>query len=382
MEDNIDYLKDFFGDEWIKAEFEKTEKRSMLKEVGARYFNYHPFVQYQYELLYLIRRADNLKKDDVVLMENWEKLNKTGCLLKLHMMKIEDKNEFLNRLKSAELFDDVLWELEVATIFLKNNINYDFKIPSPGDSNDLTCYIDNRALEIECKNKHIFDERFNKNDIFSHMLCNEVGKIKELYGKTIEFEYEEGCYEDIKTIVQEIKSKLLINNSVNTINKYRIEIKSDYSNMSPEQILNLNGVQRFYLASQQRKSDLYNMDIPNINNSIRIIIKFPKEVRNIKNIDSLIKTANKQLPNGGVIFLKVPYYDFDNMIKEIKKILNNNFSNIYCIKVVAFESEYIEDTGVKVSRREELVWGKLSNCKLTKKEFDFLSDNIAFSIYK
>lgn len=382
MEDNINYLRKFLGDEWVKNEFEKTEKKSMLKQVGSRYFNYHPFVQFQYELLYLIRRADALKKDDVILMENWEKLNKTGYLLKLQMMKIEDKNELLNRLRSAELFDDVLWELEVATIFLKNNIKYDFKVPKPGDSNDLTCYIDDRALEIECKNKHIFDERFNKNDIFSHMLCNEVGNIKELYGQTIEFEYEDGNYEDIKIIVKDIKDKLLINKSINIINKYRIEIKPECSNMNPEQILNLDGVQRFCLASQQRKSELYNAGIPNKNNSIRIIIKFPKEVRNLKNISALIKTANKQLPSGGVIFLKVPYYDFDNMVKDIKNILINNFSNIYCIKLVSFESEGIEDTGVKVSRREELIWGKLSNCKLTKKEFDFLNGNIAFSIYK
>lgn len=80
--------------------------------------------------------------------------------------------------------------------------------------------------------------------------------------------------------------------------------------------------------------------------------------------------------------MKVPHNDFDNIVVEIERMLKSNFSNIYCVKVVALEGEDFQDKGVKVSRKESLVLGDLKNCKLTKQEYDFLNSDIVFSIYK
>lgn len=280
MQDNVEYLRKFIGEEWIKAEVKKIENKSMLKEVGRRYFNYHPFVQFHYEIQFLIRRADALKEDSVLMGEFWEKLNRTGYLVKLQKDKIVDENEFRNRLRSAEQFDDALFELEVATILRKNNIEYNFKAPVIGDSNDITCFVDNRSLEIECKNKHILDARFNRNDTFSHMLCNALSEIKTLLkGKIIEIEFEDGNYEDIKTIVNEVKNNLKDNKSINVLDKYTIGLKYEYIKMSVEEVLNLNNVQRYYMVGEQKKSELYTKDQLAKNNLFGMVCKFPSENR-------------------------------------------------------------------------------------------------------
>lgn len=382
MYDNIEYLRNFIGKEWIEREIKKIEEKSSLKEVGSRYFNYHPFVQYHYEISYLLRRADALKMESVVLGKTWEKLNRAGYILQLQLEKIVDKLDLRNKLRNSEQFDDVIWELEVGTMLMKNNIKYTFKRPVKGDSNDITCFIDNKPLEIECKNKHIVDDNYRNNNAFLHKLCNKLDEIEILKGKLIEIEFDYGIIEDIKIIVNEIKNNLRDNNSISVLNKYSISFKPEYKKMNATETLNIDKVQNYYLIGKQKKSDLYKREVPIDENTIGIVAKFPNENKNLNNLSLLIKSANKQLPNGGIVFLKVPYDDFENIVKDLEKMLINDFSKVFCIKLISLDSKYIENNGVKISRKEKLILGDLRNCKISKEEFDFLNGNIAFSIYK
>ena len=56
--DNILFLEEFIGTEWLNTHFEKINTRSPLKGAGNSLNIYHPWVHYMYELEYLLKRAE------------------------------------------------------------------------------------------------------------------------------------------------------------------------------------------------------------------------------------------------------------------------------------------------------------------------------------
>jgi hypothetical protein len=378
----IEFLRAFIGEDWIKAEIKKIEDRSRLKEVGSEYEDYHPFVKYHYEIKYLLRRAEALKQEDVLLQESYYRLSIAGYLIMVNLNKIRNHSDLKNRLRDANQFYDAIWEFEVATMFLKNKIKYSFKEPVQDDSNDITCFIDDKPLEIECKNKHTVYVKHRKNQMFAHILANKLSNTKLFKDSTYIISFDEGNFEHIKSIVKCMIENLNSKKNYTVLQRYGIQRISGDEVDVIETLQSDTDVREVIVVKEIDKKDLFSNDVSKGNTQMQFIFKYPEANTKIKNIDKLLKDANSQLPNSGVVFLKVPLMVFNDAIKEITDILNTRCSNLKAVKVIAIEEKFIEGSGVKISRKEELVINQRCKESLTEKELNFLKADIAFSIFK
>lgn len=378
----VKYLEEFIGKEWIEQEFEKIEKKSKLKEIGGSYENYHPFVQFRYEIRYLLRHAEAFKENEILLRENHSILANAGYLLYINFDKIPNKKDTLMRLRDAKKFHDVIWELEVATMFAANQVEYQLRDPAVGATNDICCHIDNRFLEVECKNKVVEDPVYAKNQIFAHMLVNKFSNIATFYGKTIEIRYEEAFYEDIKQVVSTAAKMLNKVDYCSICGKYRISNNKKYQDKSPQYLMSKSDIRGVMVVKETSRKKLYTYKESDAKTKMRFVLKYPDEKTDIKNLETVLSKANTQLCNGGVVFLHVPFHSFDEAKAKIENILRISSSNIMAVKLVSLDTSNDPEHGVKISRKEELILSERSKYKLTEKEIEFLSKNIAFSKYR
>ncbi|MDD4110673.1 MAG: hypothetical protein PHS54_03880 [Clostridia bacterium] len=376
----IDYIEEFIGKEWILEEFDKIEKRSQLKEIGARYFNYHPFVKMFYELRYLLRKAEHLGEESIVLGKIYERLSHSGFVLEKQMEKIPNKIEFKSRLRDSENFEDVIWELETATMLMYKNIVYNFNNTETEKTSDISCEIENIKIDIECKNKHADKRIDNKNNIFFHLFCNAIGKVAELRGKVIDIKFDESRTEDIPILVDAIKSKCLEKEIA--ILTYKIDLYETPNDFEPFYAMSENDVSLMGVVSEQKKSELYKNIEVDYKKSLIIIFRFPFEKTNLNGIKSLVRKANKQVKKSGVVFLKVPYDIHDESARFIERFLNGSYSKIAGIKLVSFKNEYINDFGVKISRKERYIINHSCTSPLSEACSNFFSSDFAFLAYK
>ncbi|SFC52673.1 hypothetical protein [Bacillus sp. UNCCL81] len=379
--ENIEFLGSFIGNDWIEEQIANVERKSFLKERGNHYDLYHPFVHYKYELDYLIRRAEIEKNDDIVLGEYYHILNNAGSLLRFNYNKLANLKEIQMRLRDSKQFHDIIWELEVGTMLELNDAKVEFKKPKQGNSNDLKFKIDDRLIEVEIKNKTIENEIFKRNQIFTQLLIDKLSKLKVLEGKAILIEFEVSRYEDISLICKEVESKFNVFDYISVDGKYKIRSKDRYLKIPIQKILENNTVNSVLESREVSKKDLFNDDIGG-KLKTRYIIKFPEQNYELKNIKSVLKKANKQLPNGGVVFLKVPHSTFETSISDIERALKGNFSNISAVKLFGTSLSTLNNQGVREDRKERLIISDKSMFKLSKNEFDFLSKDMYFSKYK
>jgi len=378
LNEYVDFLRNLIGKDWIISEFNKIEEKSQLKEVGSGFSSYHPFVKYLYELRYILRTADAYGQTQVLMRENHYRLFLAGYLIKLNIDKVPNEEELISRLRDAERFYDVIWEFMAATIFLKNNIPYSFKNPVRGNSNDLTCIIDGRPLEIECKNKHEYEKKYAQNMSFINLLSNRLSKLEVFRNCIFVISFIEGFQEDIKQIVKCMESNVN-KESFSVLGKYnieRIKVKS-----AVDMLLESPDVRSVVVVKEVPKKDLYSYNDSSSITKMQLIFKYPEENSPLR-IDNLLRDANKQLPNGGVLFLKVPKWSFDDAIFNVSKNLSIKFSNITAVKVIAIEDKFTEEVGVKVSAMEKLIVNRNAKLELKKKEYNFLDRKIALSIFK
>ena len=167
--------------------------------------------------------------------------------------------------------------------------------------------------------------------------------------------------------------------SFSVLGKYnieRIKVKS-----AVDMLLESPDVRSVVVVKEVPKKDLYSYNDSSSITKMQLIFKYPEENSPLR-IDNLLRDANKQLPNGGVLFLKVPKWSFDDAIFNVSKNLSIKFSNITAVKVIAIEDKFTEEVGVKVSAMEKLIVNKNAKLELKKKEYNFLDRKIALSIFK
>ncbi|MFZ2539609.1 MAG: hypothetical protein WAX04_11995, partial [Oscillospiraceae bacterium] len=88
-------------------------------------------------------------------------LNNAGVLLRYNFDEIIDKNDAQQKLRHPTQFYDFIWKLEVRTMLSLNGDNVAFNDPKSNNTNDITAFIDNRPLAIECKNKILDNDKYN-----------------------------------------------------------------------------------------------------------------------------------------------------------------------------------------------------------------------------
>jgi hypothetical protein len=381
-EKNIDFLKEFIGVDWLDKEFDRVETKSLLKGAGTHIGSYHPYVQYMYELKYLILRADIEKREDVALGRYHFILSNAGTLLRHNFEKIIDKKDAQEKLRNPRQFYDFIWELEVGTMLSLNGADVSYNDPKTNITNDITAVIDNRPLAIECKNKVLDNDKYNTNSIFIQVLSNKLGDVESIKNKIIEFEFDDGRFEDIGMLIAIIRDKFHIFDYQSVAGRYKIRTLKKPFNTLPQVLMGREKVQSVIQINRCLKKELYEERRQNDEVVSKIVFKIPESNSRLKNLNKVLRNANKQLDNGGVVFLHVPFSTFEYAKKEVKKELSLGLSKISAVKLVSYEVEDIENKGVKISRNEELIISERAILKLTEIEVKFLNNTIAFSKFK
>ena len=377
---NIEVLRNYIGKEWIHNQIEKTNDNSLLKELGSEYETYHPFVHYQYELDYLIRLAETDKAKDVALQKWYHILNNAGWLLKMNLPFLENVEEMRMRLRDSEHFDDVVWELEVATMLRINNVRTKLLTPNEKQTNDLEIILFNKTLQIECKNKELNNSRYNTNQIFAQSLINSLSDVEVIQGKAIEISYENARYQDIRKITKIVRDKFDIFDYQSIDGRYKVRSSLKYFEKDISNILDNDEIRFISDAKSVQKKDLYKKETKG-DFKCRFILKFPLENKRLSNLENLLKKANKQLIIGGVLFLKVPHETFDEAKEYVQSELNRKFSNISAIKLFGIKYDNLPDEGIRVDRKEELITSSRSKYQLSEEETDFFRKDMFFSKY-
>ena len=379
----IDYLEEFIGKEWLQNEYQRIERKVPFKEVGRKFSNYHPWVCYMYEIAYLIRRAKIEGEEVVVLGKYHYYLNNVGTLLKFNENTLNNPKEIKARLKIAEQFHDVVWELEVGTMLKLLGYHTEFIVPVVGKTYDLSVRLTDRQIAIECKNKIVDNSVENANNLFIHAITTKFENVKELRKKVIQITFERGYFEDIKRIISDIRMKLGKNKQVKILGRYKVKELKKSINASPIEFLRDESVRSVTVIKSILERELYKK-INTYEETIGILVfKFPEPEKKLKNVNKVLSIANKQLTEGGVVFLRVPKDFFDSAINDIRSELRMGMRNISAVKIISNEAEMVEGKGVKIWRYEELIVSERDDVtlKLTKSELNILNQNMVFTKY-
>ncbi|MEA4900702.1 hypothetical protein [Desulfitobacterium sp.] len=379
--DNIKFLENFIGRDWLNAEFDKINTKSPLKGAGIDFASYHPWVHFMYEIEYLLRRSDVENREDVIMGRYHYILNNAGMLLKDNFNYIVDKKDAQMKLRSPEQFYDFIWELEVRTMLSRRGACADFVDPKSGNTYDGIAIILDHSIPYECKNKIIDNNQYNNNSVFSQILANKLGDIPSVQNKIIQIEFENGRLEDIKTIVAIVRDKFDIFNYQSILGRYKIRTLKLPIDTPPQYLINREGINQIFQVNERRKSELYLDKAPSDVVKTKILIKMPEQVFKLHNLNGVLKKANAQLSTGGIVFLQVPYSTFESAKTEVAKELSQCFSNISAVKLIALGIEFYENKGVKISRSEDLIVSPRGKIALLPKEIEFLSQPMAFSKY-
>ncbi len=378
-EDNTQFFKQFVGSSWAESEFKKTDDKSPLGESGIPFVTYHPWVQYMYEIQYMLRRANIEKRKDVILGPYHHIINNAGMLLKYNLDNILDKNDAKMRLRNPQQFYDFVWELETRTMLSLCGAETIFIDPKSGNTFDgLVTPID-RAIPFECKNKIIDNDQYKTNSTFAHLLSQKLGDVDSVQRKIILVEFENSRLEDIKTLVSDIRENLDIFDYRSIMGRYKIRVLRKVPFDTPGNILlSMEGVNQVLNITDLKKSELYLEHAPSSVARVKFLFRMPEQIRVVSNLNSVLKKANSQLNSGGILFLQVPFSAYENAKSHIKKELNQSFSNILAVKIAAIDVNYYGDEGVKISREEDFLVSSQGNTMITKEEINFFSQSMVF----
>ena len=382
IDDNILFLKEFIGTEWLSAEFKKINTKTPLKGAGARFETCHPWVHFLYEMGYLLRRADIENRDNVMMGRYHYILNNAGALLRHNLDYIIDKKEAQMKLRNPEQFYDFIWELETRTMLSQCGACATFIDPQSGNTYDGSVTINNRQIPFECKNKVLDNDRYNTNSIFSQVLANKLGDVTSIQNKIIQIEFEDGRLEDVKIIVATIRDKFDVYNYKSILGRYKVRtLKKLPFNTPPQCLMNRNGISAVFEIGKRKESELYLDSAPSHIDKTKLLIKMPDPVSELHNLNGVLKKANSQLSPGGIVFLQVPHTTFESAKSEIKKEIFQCFSNIYAVKLISLDISFKENQGVKISHYEDLIVSPRGNEVLSQEEIGFLNQPMVFSKY-
>lgn len=379
--DNIEFLKNFIGKDWLDAEFKKIDTKSLLKGAAIHSESYHPWVQYMYEIEYLLRRSEVENCQDIIMGRYHYILNNAGMLLRDNFNYIIDKKEAQMKLRNPAQFYDFIWELEVRTMLSRQGACADFVDPKSGNTYDGTVIIHDHNISYECKNKVFDNDLYITNSAFAQVLVNKLGDIPSIKNKIIEIEFETGRLEDINTIVTIVRDKFDIFNYQSIMGRYKVRTLKIPFNTPIQNLINREGINMMVQVNECKKSEIYLDKAPSNVVKAKILIKMPEQSHILHNLNSVLKKANKQLTKGGIVFLQVPYSTFENSKIEVAKELSKSFSNISGVKLIALGLESVNGKGIKISRLEDLIVSHRGKLALLPKEIEFFSKPMAFAKY-
>jgi len=217
--------------------------------------------------------------------------------------------------------------------------------------------------------------------VFSQVLANRLGDALTVYKKIMQIEFTEGHLEDIKDIVATVRNIFDVQDYRSILGRYKVRALKKVPFETPiPLLLNRQGINQAFEIRECDRRELYMDNAPSSVTKTKILIKMPDPIHQLHNLNGVLKKANMQLPPGGVVFLQVPYSTFESAIEEITKELLQSFSNISAVKVIAIDIG-VEENGVKVSRKEDLVVSPRTRMELPEGIIAFLSQPMAFSKY-
>jgi hypothetical protein len=331
----IDTVRNILTCEWIERQFQVMYEYSQFKEEGYFLGLLHPFIGDHLNVIMALREADALKHDLICMGIGYQNTIELGRNLhELYGLYREDK--IRPRLQDKNLYDDVCWELEVAMCLKYTGFKVRFEKEMNEKMYDITATIERDAIAIECKNKHIKDDKYNDNKAFANLVADKLfdrlNEIKENHDLRISIK-EKGKIEDIKDVAVAIKDMLKLGNTITVLkDNYRVEIIDEYKNISTALIIQ-QGMEELCINSREVKSlkDVYlETNKTGIKYKHRLFFRFPPQNLELRNLSNIIKNANKQIMGmQGCVFLKVPIYQFEKAIEEIGDIFTKgHYSNI------------------------------------------------------
>lgn len=385
----IDTARHILTYEWIERQLKIMYEQSQFKEKSYFLDLLHPFIKDYLNVLIALREAATLKHDLICMGLGYHNTIELGRnLYELHGLYREDK--IRPRLQDKNLYDDVCWELEVAMCLKYTGFEVRFEKEINEKMHDISAIKEGDAIAIECKNKHIVDDKYNDNKAFAvclaDKLLDKLNEIKDSYDLRITIR-DKGKIEDIKDIAVVVQNMLKSGNTVAIFNNnYRIEIIDEYKNISTALIMQ-QAIEELCINSRDIKSlkDIYSKKgKTGTEYRHRLFFRFPPEDLQLRNLNNLIKNANKQIKGiQGCVFLKVPSFQFDNSVEEVRDLFSKGrYSNIGAVKLVSLNKTFHAGLGVKIERKEAIIVNQNAIIPISHSILDTLSKNIIFNKYK
>ena len=251
---------------------------------------------------------------------------------------------------------------------------------------DIIAKYKGEEIAIECKNKQIEDENYKRNQAFGVFFAQQLSdRLKELKGKLdIRITVKNvGRIEDVKPLSLLIKEMISKNIKKDVLgNNYEVEFIEDYKNVPTPLIT----------AAKMEDLCINRTEVTDLKNAFynqgtefkdRIFFRFPPENETVKNIDSLISEANKQIKDiQGCVFIRVPFFSFEQSIVEVERLLHKGYENLGAIKVVALNKTLDRIYGVKTERQEKWIVNPNAKIPISAELAKCLSQNIFLNKYK
>lgn len=381
MEDeNIEYLVQFIGKKWLDGEFKKINTKSPMKGAGVPFISYHPWVHYMYEIEYLMRRSKIEGRDSATLGPYYCILDYAGQLLKDNFDYIIDKIDAQKRLRNPNQFYDFIWELETRSMMANLGAKATFVNPQSGETHDGLVTLDEHVIAFECKNKILENDAYNANGIFAHVLAGRLGDVDSIQNKIVQVECLSARLEDIKTIVETIRNKFDIFDYVTILGKYKVRVLTKLPFNTPTRnLINREGIYLVFIIKDVNREDINKLRTPGEIIRTKLLFRMPEQKYDLRNIDLVLKKANSQLPNSGVVFLQVPYSTYENAKILVGKLLKQSFSHILGVKIAAIDINFASLEGVALRSLEGFLVSPIGSEKLTPQIIAFFSQKMAYN---
>jgi len=358
----IDFAKQIMDEEWINQQLKLVDEVSQYKEKGSYLGLFHPFIKNFLDVRVTVRKAVILNEETMLMGVGHSNIVELGRNL-YELQGLYDKEKMRARLQSKD-YEDACWEFEVMMALIYSGVQANFEREKDIKSFDISAWIGSDKVAIECKNKHIEDKKYNFNKVFSHFLSEKVIKhLTELKGRhDIKIEIDgTGRIEDVKQLVQTIHEMLESNITYMKFkDTYKITMTKKYRDI-PTGVIMKNNKEEFCISSSIRNSlkEVYTKITEEMDYKDRIFFRFTPQNLSVKNLNSLLGKANKQITSTqGCVFLKVPYHAFNESIVEVEGLLQKFYSNVSGVKIIALKKYFIENMGVKIARKEKFIVNK------------------------
>lgn len=381
-------VKDVLTNQWIEEQLKVLHNRVPTKEFASVVNTLHPFISDYISCLTQLRQAEILGQNMILMGVGHHNIIELGRNL-YELRDLYNVDYFRSRLQDKESYDDACWELEVAINLKYSGFEVKFEKELDSKKHDLTAFLNVDLVAIECKNKHIEDKQYQRNQEFSWFFADKL--LKDL--EDLEENYDirvtiEGCGDiaDVKHLVKMVRKMISQNFFVRKFKDiYKIELINDYRDI-PTPLVLQRSKEKVCINSSRYRSYKEGLTTGQRGTQYkdRIFFRFPDEQLQLKNVNSLLGKANKQIYGlPGCVFLKVPHYRFEESIEEIIRLLDKNrYSNLGAVKLVALNRTFVPDKGVKTERSEKLLLNDSARLPVAKPILDCLSKNIMFNKWK